>query len=93
MLLDLVLRPQETPFNDPTSHFLFQKPFVATTAALETFGIETLVACLTQVQRLARGKQGLDYLQVFEQVANPEGPALWFIEDAEVVTALLPSDY
>jgi hypothetical protein len=34
---------------------------------------------------LARQHDGIDYLQVFEN--------LWFIEDAEVVPALLPENY
>jgi hypothetical protein len=91
-----ILLPQEIPLTDPRSCYLFKpspKPFVATPAALEKFGVETIACCLVYLQRQATLHQGLDYLQVFEQVTTKE--RLWFIEDDEggAITALLPSDY
>jgi len=88
----LRLQPQETPFDDPTSHFRFRKPFVSTSAALETFSLPLLLACYRFLHLLADEHHGLDYLQVFVDVDDPDRK-LWFIEDAQVVTALLPSDY
>jgi hypothetical protein len=53
--------------------------------------METIMACLTRLQHLARLRDGLDYLQVF---LYPDAKQeLWFMEDAPgVVTALLPED-
>ena len=93
----LILRPQEIPFDDPQSKYLFQpspaKPFVATPAALERFGRDMIVACLQMLQRKAAEHNGVDYLQVFEDPTK--GGRLWFMEDDEggAITALLPSDY
>jgi len=69
-----------------------EKPFVATAAASERYGRETILACLHVLQESAVKHGGLDYLQVFES-ENEE--KLWFIEDGPggAVTALLPSDY
>jgi len=91
----LVLQPQEIPFDDPHSRFLFQKHFVATRAAYDAFGIEILIACLARVQHEAATQQGLDYLQIFRNLEKIQhgGRNLWFIEDGAVVTALLPEDY
>ena len=88
-----MLRAQEIPYEDPHSRFHFQRPFNATQAALSTFGVETLLGCLALLQHLARERQGLHYLRVFEDPANTAGPNLWLLEDALYVTALLPSDY
>ncbi|MBW3599744.1 MAG: hypothetical protein KY475_21045 [Planctomycetes bacterium] len=91
------LRPQEIPLNDPRSQCYFQpstaKPFVATPAALEMYGLDTILRCLESLQKRAREFEGLDYLQVFEDPKRAE--RLWFIEDGEggAITALLPSDY
>ena len=93
----LVLRPQEIPFDDPESKYLFQpspaKPFVATPAALERFGHDMIVACIQLLQRKAAEHNGVDYLQVFEDPTK--GERLWLMEDDEggAITALLPSDY
>ncbi len=82
---------QEIPLDDPHSRFQFRKPFVSTRGALSTFGPELLFACLLELQAKAAQHSGLDYLQVIE---TPEGmPNLWFIEDGQVVTALLPEEY
>lgn len=90
---ELVQRVQEIPYDDPHSRFFFRKDFVSTRAALDTFGIIAILACHQALIDQARRCNGIDYLQVFEDHANPHGPNLWFIEDAEYVTALLPSDY
>lgn len=85
------LKDQEIPLDDPRSRHRFRKPFVSTAGALSTFGPELLFACLLEIQAKADQHGGLDYLQVFE---TPEGiPNLWFIEDGQVVTALLPQEY
>jgi hypothetical protein len=49
--------------------------------------------CLTQLQNLASEKNGLDYLQVFDDPDRPE--PLWFMDDGPggAITALLPSDH
>ena len=69
------------------------EPFVATPAAIDAFGTETIVQCLGVLQTQAREHKGLDYLQVFEDPATKK--RLWFIEDGPggAITALLPSDY
>lgn len=70
-----------------------EKPFVATPAAIEMYGQQTILACLAVLQEVAVQNGGLDYLQVF--VAADRSEKLWFIE-VEVggaITALLPSDY
>ena len=85
------LKDQEIPLDDPQSRFRFQKPFVSTKGALSTFGPEFLFACLLELQAKAAEHDGLDYLQVFE--TPEELPNLWFIEDGQVVTALLPEEY
>ena len=60
-------------------------------ASLDTFGAEAIFACYLAFR--ARRPSGIGDLRVFEDHANPEDPALWFIEDTGVVTAPLPSDY
>ena len=69
------------------------KPFVATPAAIEMYGRETILACLAVLQDAAVANAGLDYLQVFESPDTSE--RLWFIEDGSggAITAMLPSDY
>ena len=90
---ELVLRRQDDPFDLHDSRFRFSKPLVATPAALEAFGLEVVQRCLLELQQLAEQHHGLDYAQAFDDQANPDGPPLWIIEDDQVVTALLPSDY
>ena len=91
------LRPQEIPLDDPASCEMFvpsaDKPFVATPAAIEMYGRETILACLAVLQDSAIANAGLDYLQVFDD--QNKGEKLWFIEDGPggAITALLPSDY
>lgn len=90
---NLVQRVQEIALDHPDSRFLFQKRLVATRAAHHKFGPEIIFRLYLFLQDQASRCNGLDYVQVFEDHANPDGPNLWFIEDAQVVTALLPSDY
>lgn len=91
------LKRQEIPFDHPDSNNMFQpsaeKPFVATPAAIDMYQQETIFQCLQVLQSLATERQGIDYLQVFEDPSKPE--ALWLIEDGPggAVTALVPSDY
>lgn len=90
-------KPQEIPFDAPASSNYFQprpdKPFLATPAALEAYGLPVIAGCLAKLQREAREHHGIDYLQVFVDSTKPE--SLWFIEDGDggAITALLPSDY
>ena len=73
-----------------------EKPLVATPAAIEMYGRETILACLQVLQETAVKHGGLDYLQVFESADNADkAERLWFIEDGPggAVTAMLPSDY
>lgn len=91
------LRPQEIPLDHPESNNMFQpsadKPFVATRAAIERYGHETIIACWQILQGMANQHDGLDYLQVFDFGSGDN--RLWFIEDGPggAITALLPSDY
>ena len=91
------LQPQEIALTDPDSSNFFQpcptKPFVATPAALDTFGLDLILTCLKHLQRQAHRFDGLDYLQVFQTLDGSE--TLWFIEDGPggAITALLPGDY
>ena len=87
---ELVVRRQDHPFDHHDSRFLFRKELVATPAALETLVLETTRRCYLKLQQLAQEHDGLDYAQAFDAAG---GEPLWFIEDADVVTALLPSDY
>ena len=91
----LMLKPQEILIDDPRSKYFFTtQPFVATPNALNSYGWEVIVRCLTYLQRQARQFNGLDYLQVFEDLEKGRS-ALWFIDDGEggATTALLPEDY
>jgi hypothetical protein len=91
------LREQPLPLDDPRSTYMFapgaNKPLVATRAAIETYGRETILACLAILRSNADRHHGLDYAQVFE--SDEHGENLWFIEDGPdgAITALLPSDY
>jgi hypothetical protein len=95
-MLKPILKVEEIPFDHPDSHYMFQpgpeKPFLATPAAIALYR-DAIYRCLTELQRLAGQKQGLDYLQVFEDPDKAE--PLWFIEDdaGGAITALLPSDH
>ena len=94
---NLCLKPQEISLDGPQSECMFQptpiKPFVATPAAIETFGVESILGCLRELQVRAQSHNGLDYQRLFEDDASER--RLWFIEDGEggAITALLPSDY
>ncbi len=91
------LQQQEIPLDDPQSCQMFApsaaKPFVATPAAIELYGQQTILACLAVLQEAAAQNAGIDYLQVFESADKSE--KLWFIEDGPggAITALLPTDY
>lgn len=91
------LRPkaQEIPLGHPDSCHMFRKRLVATQGALRAFGVEAIYACFLHLQKKAQEHNGIDYHQVFQVLADrPCGSTvLWFVEDDEVVTALLPSDY
>jgi hypothetical protein len=91
----LRLKPQEIPIGHPDSnHYFTTQPFVATRNALRVYGEEIITKCLAYLQRQARQYNGLDYLQVFEDIESKR-PNLWFIDDGEggATTALLPEDY
>lgn len=90
---DLVQKAQEIPYDHPDSRFMFRKHLVATRAAWDHFGPEEILRLCLFLRAQALRCNGLDYLQVFENHADPPGPNLWFIEDGQLVTALLPSDY
>jgi len=89
----LVLKQQEIPFDHPESCCRFdptKKQTVATRAAIAEFSMEEIGACLELLRAKAIEKNGLDYLQVFQDDA---GRRLWVIEDEVAITVLLPSDY
>ena len=67
----------------------FNGQFVATPAAIEEFGQATIIAAHLILRQQVEHRGGLDYLQVFEI----NGQRLWFIDDVNHVTCLLPSDY
>jgi hypothetical protein len=91
-----ILKVQEIPCDHPDSCCMFQpgpsKPFLATPAAIGMYR-DAIHRCLTQLQALVPEKDGLDYLQVFDDPDRRE--AFWFIEDGDggAITALLPCDY
>jgi hypothetical protein len=95
--MTLTLKPQEIPFDDPASNCLFlpspEKPFFATPAAIAEYGHEHILRCLGYLRGRAEARNGLDYLQIFQDPSKPE--PLWFIEGGPegAITALLPSDY
>ena len=90
-----ILLQQEPPLDSPESNHSFQpsaeKPFVATAAAIEAYSQQTIIDCLKLLQEQAEMHDGIDYLQVFDDPAEPE--KLWIIDDGSAITALLPSDY
>jgi hypothetical protein len=67
----------------------FKGYFVATSRAVEKFGNEAIFAAYIILLKKIKETGGLDYLQVFEV----DGQRLWFIDDVDHVTALLPEDY
>lgn len=69
--------------------YRFNKNLVATRNAVEKFGNEVIFAAYIILLKNVKEKGGLDYLQVFEI----DGEKLWFIDDVDHVTALLPEDY
>jgi len=91
-----ILFVPEIPYDDPDSWYMFQpsaeKPFVATPDEIAIYR-DAIYRCLVQLQQLAMEKNGLDYLQVFDDPDRPE--PLWFMEDDDggAITALLPSDH
>ena len=92
---DLRLKPQEIAIDHPDSRYYFTTlPFVATPNALDTYGDGVIISCLVYLQKQAKQYQGLDYLQVFEDIKSKK-PNLWFIDDGDggATTALLPEDY
>ena len=91
-----VLKPQEPPYDSPESRHFFvptpEKPAVVTPAAIEAYTVETVVRLHHVLMRTANEKDGLDYLQIFDR-GDRYSADLWFIEDGQAITALLPSDY
>lgn len=83
------LQIQEIPFDHPDSRCMFDSPVYTTPGALETHGADTIALCLQELQKLARQRGGLDYLQVFRLLGGP----LWIIDSDRYVTALLPEEY
>lgn len=69
--------------------YKFDGQFVATSNAINKFGPEVIAAAHIILHKKVKEKGGLDYLQVFEI----DGERLWFIDDVDHVTALLPEDY
>jgi len=91
----LILKPQEIPLDHPNSRYFFtSQPFVATPAALQAYDQEVILICLRYLQRQAKLYNGLDYLQVFQDLKGGR-PDLWFIDNGEGkgTIALLPEDY
>lgn len=88
---------QEIPYDHPQSHYRFlaneEKPLLSTPAAIEMYSYQVVLACYFVLRGLAEEKDGIDYLQVFEDETKREN--LWFIEDGDggAITGLLPSDY
>jgi hypothetical protein len=69
--------------------YQFNSQFVSTRAAIDKFGHEIIIAAHIILLKAVKQKGGLDYLQVFEV----DGEKLWFIDDVDHVTCLLPEDY
>ena len=67
----------------------FAGRLVATRAAHELLGELSVTAALGVVKKQVVLQGGLSYLQILDV----DGQRLWIIDDGEVVTALLPSDY
>jgi hypothetical protein len=99
--MPLKLQQQELPTNHRDATWMFHPrdihpdgkgpAFVATPAALEMFELRPIVQALIALRNKAIAQNGLDYLQVFEDYTKP--CPLWFMENSDAVTALLPSDY
>lgn len=93
----LTLRPQEIPFGHPDSCHFFAvppgMPLVITPAALALFTLDGVLACLKELQALAKLHGGLAYVQMFEDPDKPE--PVWFIEDPHKyrIAVLLPSEF
>ena len=91
------LKRQEIPFDHPDSFNRFQasadKPLLATPGAIEAYSMETIVGCYRVLNELARLRDGLDYLQVFQ--SDDQDQNLWILEDGPggAITALLASEY
>ncbi len=84
---------QEIAFDHPDSNNFFdptRKMFVATRNALHEFERDVIMAAHVLLFREAITHGGLDYLQTFR---DKDGRRLWFIEDGQAITALLPEDY
>lgn len=92
MSAPLLLQPQEPPLDHPDSHCRFQGELVSTPGALREFGVFLIVACHMLLKIKADQHDGIDYLQVFTDPKDGSRK-LWFIDDGEHVTALLPEDY
>ncbi|HBG26120.1 MAG: hypothetical protein A2Y10_16330 [Planctomycetes bacterium GWF2_41_51] len=69
--------------------YQFNGQSVATRNAIDKFGNEVIIAAHIILLKKVKEKGGLDYLQVFEI----DGEKLWFIDDVDHITALLPEDY
>jgi hypothetical protein len=92
--LAIDLQSQEIPLHDVNSRFRFdllEKQLVGTRGAIEEFGAGVIQDCVELLGRRAKEYDGLDYLQVF--TIGPAKKNLWFIEDGQTITALLPSEY
>jgi hypothetical protein len=91
---EIELVAQEIPLDDPNSRFRFdpfEKQFVATRGAIGDFGVTVIHGCTRVLQAKVKEHDGLDYLQIFR--IGPEKKKLWFIEDGQAITALLPDEY
>jgi hypothetical protein len=85
---------QDVPLRSAESRFMFdpqEKPFVATSGAMDCFGSTVILKCLRQVREKAAVHAGLIYFQKF--LIGPESKTLWMIEDGRAITALLPKEY
>ncbi|HBG60721.1 MAG: hypothetical protein A2Y10_13025 [Planctomycetes bacterium GWF2_41_51] len=69
--------------------YMFSSQFVSTRHAIDKFGEAVIIAAHIILLKAVKEKGGLDYLQVLEI----DGQKLWFIDDVDHVTALLPEDY
>ena len=67
----------------------FDGQFVATQNALNRFGDDVVLSALDLVKKEVLAKGGMNRFQVLDV----DGKRLWIIDDAPVVTALLPDDY
>ena len=69
--------------------YQFDGKFVSTPTAVDKFGEAIVIAAHIMLLKQVKQKGGLDYLQIFDI----DGERLWFIDDVNHVTCLLPSDY